>query len=52
MPPFPFSPSFEVSGAIAETGREATDLSVGDRLMAALALRGITGKLVFTTGRG
>ena len=39
-PPFPFSPSFEVSGVIAETGREATDLSVGDRVMAALAVRG------------
>ena len=39
-PLLPFSPGFEVSGVIAETGREATDLSVGDRVMAALAVRG------------
>ncbi len=51
-PPFPFSPRFEVSGVIAETGREATDLNVGDRVMAALAVRGVTGKLVLTTDRG
>lgn len=51
-PPFPFSPGSKVSGVIAETGREVTDLNVGDQVMAALAVRRITGKLVLTTDRG
>jgi alcohol dehydrogenase len=44
-PPFPFTPGFEVSGIIAETGDGVTNLAVGDRVLATTRFGGYTTRL-------
>ncbi|WP_024634028.1 beta-ketoacyl synthase N-terminal-like domain-containing protein, partial [Paenibacillus sp. MAEPY2] len=34
MPPYPFTPGFEVSGVVVQTGSEVTDLRIGDEVIA------------------
>lgn len=45
-PPFPFSPGFEVSGTVIETGEGVHELKPGDRVLAALLYGGYAEEVV------
>ena len=46
QPPFPFTPSSEVAGKVAEVGDGVTDLKVGDRVMAMVGTGGMAEQAV------